>query len=219
MVVLGTACVAQPVAVNVADHLADAGVLNERRAAAVLQPALVAHSISCNTSGRGDGRHNEAMVAELVARIMKSPGHLIALAVNGYEYDELIGGLRHEAGSDIAVRMVLGGACTTAARAVDQFVVALQLRFTASRGWGDLLSEFGETPVSAREIVVVVDASGLLRHEEPELWGELLTFLRDGPRCMGGGWTTVVLLDDAYSWERSRFGSPEAAVAAAETGR
>ncbi|MET7397070.1 hypothetical protein ABZS66_26650 [Dactylosporangium sp. NPDC005572] len=148
------------------------------------------------------------MIAELVARITKSPGALIALAVHRYEYDDLLGELRR---SDVAVRMVLGGACTTAARTVDQLSVALQLRFAASRGWGDLLDEFGERPVSAREIVVVVDACDLLRHEEPELWGELLTLLRDGPRCMGGGWTTVVLLDDPYRWEQSRFGSPEAA--------
>jgi len=148
---------------------------------------------------------------------MTSPGEVFALAVEVHEVDTLVDALRSaavldgSAPSDIDVRLVLGRACTTAARTVDQFAVALQLSYAASRGWGPLLDAFGERSASIREIVIVVDACKLLRHEEPELLQELCSMLRSPLRCPGGGWTTVALIDNETAWQRSRFQSAHAA--------
>ncbi|MGK5558401.1 barstar family protein [Actinomadura kijaniata] len=158
--------------------------------------------------GRGD------RIDALVERVLDERGKMMALEVSGPEVDQFVwrldaaldGAFGHIT-SDVRVRMVLGSACTTAAKAVDQIVAALQLPYPAARGWGDLLDALGDRPVSRRECVVVADASELLRHEDHDRWRELVDTLRGGPYCLGGGWSTLVLADHRFAWERWVFRS------------
>ncbi|XRQ03869.1 DUF6416 domain-containing protein [Actinomadura welshii] len=106
---------------------------------------------------------------------------------------------------DAEVRMVLGSACTTAARAVQQFVAALQLPYTAAGGWREFLDALGDRPASLRECVVVTDACEMLKHEDPDLWHEAVKALHGGPHHLGGGWTTLVLADDQDAWDNWAF--------------
>ncbi|WP_067832714.1 barstar family protein [Actinomadura kijaniata] len=144
----------------------------------------------------------------LVERVLGERGKMMALEVSGPEVDEFV--QRLDLALDVAfggtvsyvgARMVLGSACTTAAKAVDQIVAALQLPYSAARGWGDLLDALGDRPVSRRECVVVADASQLLRHEDHDRWRELVGALHGGPYCLGGGWSTLVLADHGFAWQ------------------
>jgi hypothetical protein len=117
------------------------------------------------------------------------------------------------------VRLVLGAACTTAARAVEHLVGVLQLPYDATRGWQDMLSAIGDRAASLRQYLVVADAADLLRHEDQDRWHELVGELRGGPSCLGGGWSTLVLADHPWRWEDSWFRSAGGAQAAAERGR
>ncbi|GIJ60215.1 hypothetical protein [Virgisporangium aurantiacum] len=154
-------------------------------------------------------------VAAVIRRVSSRKGRAYAVELGAH----LLEDLRYEMQfTDADVRLVLGAACTTAARAVDQFVAALQLPYPASRGWEDMFHQLGEGGTSRRRYVFVADAGELLRHEEPELWYRLVADVRGGPYCLGGGWTTVVLVDDEYGWSRSRFGTATAAEDAARAG-
>ncbi len=163
------------------------------------------------------------MAGDVVERVLAAHGQAMAVATDGPP-DDVIEGIRNKAqyldegNHTVETRLVLGSACTTAARAVDQFVAALQLPYRAARGWLDLFDALGDRSVSLREIVIVADAADLLRHEEPELWYELAANLHARPRCLGGGWSTVVLIDMSFRWDQSRFGSAAAAEAAAVDG-
>jgi hypothetical protein len=106
---------------------------------------------------------------------------------------------------DPVVRMVLGSACTTAAKTIEQFVVALQLPYAAARGWSDFLEHLGGWSASRRQCLVVAEACGLLRYEDPDRWQELVYNLYGGPHCLGGGWSTVVLADHESAWEGWEF--------------
>lgn len=157
-----------------------------------------------------------ADVAAVAVRVLAACGDVLALDLGADHLQPLLDRLDLEIEERVTLSLVLGGACTTAARTVDQFVTAMRLPYAASRGWADLLDHLGDRPVSRREYVLVADAADLLRFEEPELWYRLLFEVAAGPFCLGGGWTTVVLVDDGYGWSRSRFGSAAGAERAAK---
>ncbi|MFB4320009.1 hypothetical protein [Actinomadura sp. 21ATH] len=151
-------------------------------------------------------------IEDLVARVTAERGTMITAVVPAYRVDVLVQRLEMVldaafggAGPDVEVRLVLGSACTTAARAVDQFVAALRLPYAAARGWGDFTDALGDRPASLRECVVVADAARLLEHEDRDLWRELVSRLHGGPHCLGGGWNTLVLADDEYAWQEWAF--------------
>jgi len=152
-------------------------------------------------------------VSELpdVAALAAARGRLRVLARPG-AVDPLVDGLRDTVDGD--VRLALGRACTTATRAVEHLTGVLQLPYAATRGLGDFLDALGDRPSAERRWLVVADAAELLRHEEHEVWLDLVRDLFGGPHCLGGGWSTLVLVDDPYGWERSRFGTAAAAEAA-----
>jgi hypothetical protein len=152
-------------------------------------------------------------VTALAGRIAAARGKVLALDVPPERYQALVDEL--DLAADADVRLVLGAACTTAARTVEHLTAALQLRYEATRGWQDLLEVMGDRPVSLRRYVVIVDAAQLLRHEDRDRWHELVGELRSGPHCMGGGWSTLVLADHPWSWEASAFHSAGAAQTAA----
>jgi len=115
----------------------------------------------------------------------------------------------------VQVRLVLGRACRTVHRAVPHLVAALQLPYSASRGWSDFLEAMDDRAGTLREFVIVVDAADLLRDEDLDAWRELVSSLSMPYMCLGGGWRTLVLVDSAVGWELSRFGSAAGAEAAA----
>jgi hypothetical protein len=163
----------------------------------------------------------------LAARLARSPGQPIAVElhadrVQALAYQtEIEIDLTYQPGDIIrpeTVRLVLGSAATTCMKAVDQFVAALQLPYAASRGWAELIEEIGDRSTGNRQLVLIADAGQLLKYEDRDRWRELVRALYGGPHCLGGGWTSVVLLDDEYGWERSRFGSAAAAEQFARTG-
>src|SRR5512142_3353524 len=114
---------------------------------------------------------------QLGARVVDGLGRLVALELPEVEfpgYRQLMNHLLMTLDDDTELRLVLGRACTTAAKAIDQLVAALQLPYEAARGWGDLLDELGNQPVSPPVCVVVADATDLLRHEDRDLWRDLV---------------------------------------------
>lgn len=160
-----------------------------------------------------------ADVSALIERVTSRKGQAYAVELSADLLQDLLDRMElTDAGADVDVRLALGAACTTAARTVDQFVAALQLPYAASRGWEDMFHQLGEGGTSHRSYVFVADAGELLRHEEFELWHRLVDEVRGGPYCLGGGWTTVILVDDEYGWSRSRFGTAVAAEEAARAG-
>ncbi|MFC5746927.1 hypothetical protein [Actinomadura rugatobispora] len=161
-----------------------------------------------------EDREHADRVDALVARVMDRPGRAITLNLPPYEVGEFVRRLDIALDKvygddvfDIAARLVLGSACTTAAKAVDQFVAALQLPYTAARGWGDFMEALADRPSSRGECVVVADASQLLKYEDFDRWRELVQSLRSGPFCMGGGSRTLVLIDDEFMWQDWAFTS------------
>jgi hypothetical protein len=160
-----------------------------------------------------------ADVSALIERVTSRKGQAYAVELGAHRLQDLLDRVElTDAEADVDVRLALGAACTTASRTVDQFVAALQLPYAASRGWEDMFYQLGEGGTSRRRYVFVADAGELLRHEEPELWHRLVDDVRGGPYCLGGGWTTVVLVDDEYGWSRSRFGTAADAEEAARAG-
>jgi hypothetical protein len=160
-------------------------------------------------------------LAGLVERVSSRKGQAYAVELGAHRLQDLLHRIELtdvEPGGDVDVRLALGAACTTAARTVDQFVAALQLPYPASRSWEDMFDQLGEGGTSRQLYVFVADAGELLRHEEPELWHRLVDGVRGGPYCLGGGWTTLVLVDDEYGWSRSRFGTAAGAEEAARAG-
>jgi hypothetical protein len=155
---------------------------------------------------------------EFAARIVAARGRVHALDLAAWESSSLIERISWAAGDGVNVALVLGAACTTATKAVDQFVAALQLPYSAARGWADFLESLGNRASALRQIVVVADAAQLLKHEDVERWQELVAELRDGPRCMGGGWNTLALVDHEVMWAQSVFGSSAGAQAAGTVG-
>lgn len=144
-------------------------------------------------------------IALKAAHVMESCGELVALTASAEEVGPLVQRLDDVLdGAD--VRMVLGSACTTALKAVQQFVAALQLPYPAARGWTEFLEHLGERPASLRQCIVVTDACRLLKHEDYDVWRELTGTLRGGPYCLGGGWFTLALVDDEYSWQKWTHG-------------
>ncbi|MGV9665141.1 hypothetical protein [Nocardia niigatensis] len=109
------------------------------------------------------------------------------------------------AGAD--VRLVLGSAGLTLERALEQIAAALQLRYGAARTLGEFCDAVGGRSAAYRECVIVADAADLLAGESEGLWRVLVQELFSGPHCMGGGWSTLVLVDDRNAWEKSVFGS------------
>jgi hypothetical protein len=164
-----------------------------------------------------------ADVSALVERVTSRKGQAYGVELGAHQLQDLLDRVELTetepgAHAETDVRLVLGAACTTAARTVDQFVAALQLPYAAGRSWEDMFHQLGEGGTGRRRYVFVADAGELLRHEEPELWHRLVDDVRGGPYCLGGGWTTVVLVDDEYGWSRSRFGTAAAAEEAARAG-
>ncbi|WP_433475626.1 hypothetical protein ACQPZP_00490 [Spirillospora sp. CA-142024] len=148
----------------------------------------------------------DALAERVASRSLR--GRLAAVDLSGDESWELVNRLDivldlvlGDARGCADARLVLGSACTTATKAVEQFVTALQLPYDAARGWGDFLEHLGERPASARSYVVVADACDLLKHEDYDRWRELVERLCSGPSCMGGGWSTLVLADHELMWE------------------
>lgn len=160
------------------------------------------------------------MTLALADQVLAVRGGLVAVSLDD-EPDALIDAIRDQAldlGEDhreVHVRLVLGQACRTAHQAVPHLVAALQLPYAASRGWSDLLGALSDRAASRREVVVVADATDLLRHEDLDTWRELVRSLITPYLCLGGGWQTLVLVDDAGRWAHSRFGSAAEAEAAA----
>lgn len=145
----------------------------------------------------------------LVEQIVGRRGRVLAVELSGEDASELVTRLDialDDARGGAEVRMVLGAACTTAAKAIEQFTSALQLPYQASRGWTDFLERLGDRPVSVRQCVIVSDACRLLAYEDCDRWQELVSDLHGGPYCMGGGWSTLILADHRTGWEHWTFG-------------
>ncbi|MBF9131354.1 hypothetical protein I0C86_20650 [Plantactinospora sp. S1510] len=146
---------------------------------------------------------------DLIEQVIAARGRVCAIDLPARQVTSFIGRLEIALDiddnfvADVEVRMVLGGACTTRAAAVDQFVAALQLPYRARYGWYELLSQLGGTWPSSRQCIVVVEATRLLASEDRDTWRELVGRLHGGPRCFGGGWTTLVLADEAAAWRKS----------------
>jgi hypothetical protein len=155
----------------------------------------------------------DGQLRAVAARIANTPGAVVACDLPAGQIQSLVD--RVDLESDHEVRLVLGAACTTAAKAIDHLVGALQLPYDATRGWIDLLDSVGDRPAALRRTVIVADAAELLKHEDQDRWRELVHQLHGGPHCLGGGWSTVALVDDPWRWKQSWFGSAAAAQAAA----
>ncbi|MGI5179033.1 hypothetical protein ACQEVZ_22135 [Dactylosporangium sp. CA-152071] len=156
----------------------------------------------------------------LVARIAAARGKVVAVELPPDRFQGLVDELRVAAYEDEAdVRIVLGAACTTAARTVEHLAGVLQLPYAASRGWLDMLEAVGDRAASLRQCLVVADAADLVRHEDEDRWHELVGALFGGPYCLGGGWNTIVLADHPWRWEGTPFRSAAQAQERAETGR
>jgi len=162
---------------------------------------------------RRDGDHIRPLIREIHAR----RGRPTVVALSTSQVQTVVDRLYYDIDDDrVEVRLLLGRAATTASAAGAQIVAALQLPYIASHSWDDLLAEIDERSVSRREFVVVADAADLLRDEDPDKWRELVWSMCGGPYCLGGGWQSVVLIDEPLRWEQSRFGGVAGARAAVE---
>ncbi|MEU8802145.1 DUF6416 domain-containing protein [Spirillospora sp. NPDC048819] len=146
--------------------------------------------------------------ALFAAQTQQGRGDVLAFKLSTDQMQPFIGRLV-DTMDDTDVRIVLGSACTTAARAVQQFVAALQLPYNAAGGWREFLDHLGERPASLRECVVVTDACQMLKHEDADLWHEAVKSLHGGPHHLGGGWSTLVLADDAFAWDTWVFNATD----------
>ncbi|TDC59020.1 hypothetical protein E1200_32615 [Actinomadura sp. GC306] len=135
----------------------------------------------------------------LAAQVQRNRGKCLALRLSTDQVQPFIDRLRWTT-DDADVRMALGSACTTAIRAVQQLTAALQLPYNAASGWHEFLDALDERPAALREYLVVTDACQLLKHEDADLWHEAVRALHSGPHHLGGGWTTLILLDTPDAW-------------------
>lgn len=138
------------------------------------------------------------------ARVAKSPGETVAFISPEDGAWPLVQRLNAILdGSD--VRMVLGSACTTALKAVQQFTAALQLPYAAAQGWTEFIEHLGDRPASLRQCIVIADACQMLKYEDHDVWRRLAEVLPSGPHHMGGGASTLVLVDDETAWGEWAF--------------
>lgn len=152
----------------------------------------------------------------LIARVIDECGSVVVMELDPCKVEELVQRLTREldaafgdAATEVTVRTVLGSACTSAVRTIEQFVAALQLPYGAMRGWEDFWEALSDRSAKA-ECVVITDASRLLEHEDYELWQGLVDALyphdqRSG--CLYRGWRTLVLVDDGDRWDEWVFRS------------
>jgi hypothetical protein len=147
----------------------------------------------------------EDRLAAIARRVSMEPGEVYAVEVPGDEVPDLVHRLRTAYAGEVDVRVVLGAACPTAIRAVEQFVAALQLPYPAIRGWADFLGYLEDRPAALRQCVLIADAAELLKHEELDRWRELVAGLHNGPEFLGGGFSTLVLADHELMWAQSTF--------------
>jgi hypothetical protein len=138
------------------------------------------------------------------SQVAKSWGQMVALNSSAERVWPLVQRLDDVLDS-ADVRLVLGSACTTAMKAVQQFVAALQLPYAAAQSWTEFVKHLDNRPASRQQCIVVADACRLLKHEDHEVWRELTEALHSGPHCLGGGWSTLVLLDEETAWEEWAF--------------
>jgi hypothetical protein len=137
-----------------------------------------------------------AALDALTARIRTDHGGVITAELTAGQLQTLLDDLWRAylpAYDNVAVRLVLGAACATRHAAVRQLVAALQLPYAAAEEWDRFLDALGDRPAAERECVVVADADELLPHDGAGR-RELLEFVRQPFACMGGGFSTVVLV-------------------------
>ncbi|MET7423629.1 hypothetical protein [Dactylosporangium sp. NPDC005555] len=156
-------------------------------------------------------------------RVIATRGRTIIADLAQGHFEELVFELDEalELGAEdrIDIRFALGAACTTVARTIEHLTAALQLPYRATRSWSDFVGDAGDRSASLNQWLVVYDAADLLRYEDEDRWHELAAALGSESRSMGGGSSTLVLLDEPGRWERSRFSSAQAAQATADQGR
>ncbi|MFF2082756.1 hypothetical protein ACFVVM_03235 [Nocardia sp. NPDC058176] len=174
-----------------------------------------------NTSGHPG---ESAEIDVIVEVITANPGQLVAVEVPHREQvSELVTRLQsiYSYGFDINdgadVRLALGAAGSTLERALEHFATVMQLPYGAARTLWQFSEAVGERPSGYRSCVVVADAVDLLADEDDVIWRALADQLVGRPRCMGGGWDTLVFVDDRDSWTSSRFGSAANAERVAKT--
>jgi hypothetical protein len=151
--------------------------------------------------------------AEIAERILASYGSMLALELPSVAIQSVLEQLWSSdrvVSDNVDIRIVVGSACTTAARAVEHLVAALQLPYSATTSLDDVLDALLDRPSALRQIVMIGDAARFLVDEPLALWHRVADRLVDGHRCMGGGWSTLVLIDSADHWRASRFGAASA---------
>ncbi|MBE1533672.1 hypothetical protein [Actinomadura algeriensis] len=158
-------------------------------------------------------------IAPHIARVIDECGAVVMMELDADRVEELIQrlGAALDAAlgdefTEVTVRMVLGSACTTAAKAIDHFVAALQLPYGATQGWTEFREALADRSAKA-ECVVVTDASQLLEYEDYDLWQDLVDNLHHDQRsgCLYRGWNTLVLVDTPHRWNEWAFRSHTAA--------
>lgn len=140
------------------------------------------------------------MIDEIVGQVARHRGEVVVVRSAGVDPTQVV----HRLDAVLAVgdstppevRLVLGAWCRTVAEALAQFVVALRLPYRACSGLEEFSDALGGRAASSRGCIVIADAQMLLA-TEPATRDELLSDLASPPRCMGGGWSTVVLLDSS----------------------
>ncbi|OLT10894.1 hypothetical protein BJF79_25335 [Actinomadura sp. CNU-125] len=156
-----------------------------------------------------------ASLDPLIARVIDECGEVVIMELDADRVEELIQRLGPaldaalgDEFTEVTVRIVLGSACTTAAKAIDHFVAALQLPYGATQGWTDFREALDDRSAKA-ECVVVVNASQLLKYEDYDLWQELVDNLHHDQRsgCLYRGWNTLVLVDTPNGWSEWAFRS------------
>ncbi|WP_026402096.1 hypothetical protein [Actinomadura rifamycini] len=160
--------------------------------------------------------HTDDDIAALTARVIDECGALVIMKADPSDTDDLVRRLDRDLdaafgdeSTEVTVRMVLGSACSTAARAIEHFVAALQLPYAATRGWTDFGEALNDRSTNA-ECIVITEATQLLKHEDYDLWQELVDGL--GPHdhrsgCLYRGWRTLVLIDTEFRWNEWVFNS------------
>ncbi|WP_238011218.1 hypothetical protein KZZ52_57300 [Dactylosporangium sp. AC04546] len=160
----------------------------------------------------------------LAERVLTTRGRTIIADLTPDRFDDLASEVDASldliaGGGHFDIRFALGTACTTVARTIEHLTAALQLPYQATRGWSDFVSSIGDRAASLNQWLIVYNAADLLRHEDEDRWHELVAALGSEPSHMGGGCSTLVLLDDPWRWEQSRFGNTRKTQAAADQGR
>ncbi|NKY45792.1 hypothetical protein [Nocardia cerradoensis] len=162
-------------------------------------------------------------IEKIAESIAASPGQVVAVEVGDRDrVADLVARLQpiydygYDADDGADVRLALGSACSTLERALEHFAAAMQLPYGAARTLWEFFEAVSQRPSAYRSCLVVADAAELLADEDELIWRALADELVDGPRCMGGGWNTLVLVDDHTGWASSRFGSAADAELAAK---